>query len=57
MVKTIIITKHLSNQTKCLEVFLCYDFQNGIIDEEENLIFQTKPSLFFIGIISLPIVQ
>jgi hypothetical protein len=30
MVKTIVITKHQRSQTKCVEVLLCYDFQNGI---------------------------
>jgi hypothetical protein len=34
-------------------VLLCYDYQNGIIDEEEGNIFATKPNLFPIGTISL----
>lgn len=42
MVKTIIVIKHLRSQTKCLEVLLRYDFQNGITYEEEDLIFKTK---------------
>jgi hypothetical protein len=29
IVRTIAITKHLNSQTKCLEFFLCYDFQNA----------------------------
>jgi hypothetical protein len=33
-------------------VLLCYNYQNGIIDEED-IIFATKPKLFSIGIISL----
>jgi hypothetical protein len=35
-------------------VLLCYDYHNGIIDEEENIIFATKPKLFSIGTINLP---
>jgi hypothetical protein len=34
-------------------VLLCYDCQNGIIDEEEDNIFATKPNLFPMGTISL----
>ncbi len=32
-------------------MLLCYDFQNGIIDEEENIIFAIKTKLFSIGVI------
>ncbi len=35
-------------------MLLCYDYQNGIIDEEENIIFATEPKLFSIRIINLP---
>jgi hypothetical protein len=35
-------------------VLLCYNYQNGIIDEEEDIIFATEPELFSIGTISLP---
>jgi hypothetical protein len=48
MVKTIVVTKHLRSQTKCVEVLLCYDFQNGITYEEEDLVFKTKPGFFYI---------
>ncbi len=34
-------------------MFLCYDYQNGIIDEEEDIIFATELELFSIGTISL----
>jgi hypothetical protein len=34
-------------------VLLCYDYQNGIIDEEKHIIFAIKLKLFSIGIISL----
>jgi hypothetical protein len=35
-------------------VLLCYDYQNGITDEEKEFIFSTKPKLFSIGTINLP---
>ncbi len=34
-------------------MLLCYDYQNGIIDEEEDIIFATQSKLFSIGTISL----
>jgi hypothetical protein len=34
-------------------MLLCYNYQNGIIDEEEDIIFAIEPRLFSIGIISL----
>jgi hypothetical protein len=34
-------------------MLLCYDYQNGITNEEEVIIFVTKPTLFSIGTISL----
>jgi hypothetical protein len=34
-------------------VLLCYNYQNGIIDEEEDNIFATEPKLFSIGTINL----
>jgi hypothetical protein len=52
MVKTIVITKHLGTQTKCLEVFLCYDFQNGITYEEKYLVFKTTHGLCFIVLLT-----
>jgi len=35
-------------------VLLCYDYQNGITNEEEYIIFATKSKLFSMGTISLP---
>jgi len=35
-------------------MLLCYNYQNGITDEEEDIIFATKLKLFSIGTISLP---
>ncbi len=34
-------------------MLLCYHYQNGIIDEEEDIIFALEPELFSIGTISL----
>jgi hypothetical protein len=41
-IKTITITKHLGGEVKRLEVSLCYNYQNGIIDDEKDIIFVTK---------------
>jgi hypothetical protein len=35
-------------------MLLCYDYQNGIRNEEEDIIFVTKLKLFSIGTINLP---
>jgi hypothetical protein len=52
IVRTIAITKHLGSCVKQLEVLLCYDFWNGITNEEEDVIFEFKPKLLSIGTIS-----
>ncbi len=41
-VRTITITKHLGSEVKRPKMLLCYDYQNGIIDEK-NIIFATEP--------------
>jgi hypothetical protein len=33
-IKKITVTKHLGGEVRRPKVFLCYDYQNGIIDEE-----------------------
>jgi hypothetical protein len=53
-VLTIIITKHLGSEVRRPYMLLCYNYQNGITDEEEDIIFATKLKLFSIGTISLP---
>jgi hypothetical protein len=50
---TIVITKHLDNNTKCLEVLMCYNLMEGVRDEKE-IVFATKPNLFTLGTITLP---
>ncbi len=52
-VPTITVTKHLGNEVKRRKMLLCYDYQNGIIDEEEIIIFTIEPKLFSIGTINL----
>jgi hypothetical protein len=42
-IKTITITKYLGNEVRRPKVLLCYDYQNGITYEEENIIFTTEP--------------
>jgi hypothetical protein len=37
------VTKHLGSEVRRLEMLLCYDYQNGTIDEEEDIIFVIKP--------------
>jgi hypothetical protein len=34
-------------------VLLCYNYQNGVTNEEEDIIFATKLKLFSIGTINL----
>jgi hypothetical protein len=53
IVRTITITKHLGNEVKRPKVLLCYNYHNGITDEEE-IIFVTKPKKISIGTINLP---
>jgi hypothetical protein len=44
----------LGNEVRRPELLLCYNYQNGITNEEKDIIFATKPKLFSIGTISLP---
>jgi hypothetical protein len=37
----ITITKHLGSEVRRPKMLLCYNYQNGIIDEEEHIIFVT----------------
>ncbi len=43
----------MGNEVRRPKVLLCYDYQNGITDEEKDIIFATKPKLFSIGTINL----
>jgi hypothetical protein len=54
IVRIITVAKHLGSEIRKPEMLLCCNYQNGITNEEENIIFATKPKLFSIGTISLP---
>jgi hypothetical protein len=43
----------LGIETKRPQVLVCYDLLEGLTDEEEDLIFGTKPELFSIGTITI----
>jgi len=43
----------LGSEVKRPKMLLCYNYQNGIINEEEYIIFATEPKLFSIRTISL----
>ncbi len=53
IVITIRVTKHLGGEVRRPKVLLCYDYQNGVRDEEKDIIFATKPKSFSIGTIGL----
>ncbi len=46
-------TKHLDNNTKHLEVFFCYNFVNGVTNEEEDMLLVAELNLFIISTIIL----
>jgi hypothetical protein len=48
------VTKHLDNNTKRLEVLLCYDLMKGITNEEKKVLLTIELNLFTIGTITLP---
>jgi hypothetical protein len=50
-VRTISINKKLGAKTKRPQVFTCYDLLEGLTNEKEDLIFETKPKLFSINTI------
>jgi len=54
-VRTIVVTKHLRTNLKRLEVLLCFDYQNGITNEEKDMMFASELKLFSIGKISFPL--
>jgi hypothetical protein len=52
-IKTIKVTKHLGGEVKRPKLLLCYNSQNGIIDEVKDIIFTIEPKLFSIKIVNL----
>jgi hypothetical protein len=53
IVKTITITKYLGSEVRRPKVLLCYDYQNDITFEEEDIIIVIEPKLFSIGTINV----
>jgi hypothetical protein len=53
MVRTIVVTKHLDNNTKDPKV-LCYDMMEGVMEEEEEIFFAIDLNLFTFETITLP---
>lgn len=53
-VQTIVVIETLNQIIKQLKILLCFEFQYGIIDEKENLLFKIEPQFFSIIIIELP---
>jgi hypothetical protein len=43
----------LGREVRRIEVLLCYNYQNGITNEEEDIIFTLELEVYFIGTISL----
>jgi len=52
-IRTIIVTKHLGGEVRKPEMLLCYDYQSGITDDKEDIIFAINPKLFSIRTINL----
>jgi hypothetical protein len=55
--KTILVTKKLSVESKRPKVLICYDFHSEISNEMEDMMFAIKLDLFLIGTIVIPITQ
>jgi hypothetical protein len=52
-IRTISVNKKLGTETRRPQVLVCHKLMEGLIDEEEDLIFETKLELFSIGTIAL----
>ncbi len=52
-IRTITVTKCFGGEMRRPKVLMRYNYQNGITNEEEDIIFTTKPELFSIWIINL----
>jgi hypothetical protein len=53
IVKTISVNKKLGIKTKMPQILVCYDLMEGLTNEEEDLIFETKLKLFSMGTITI----
>jgi hypothetical protein len=54
MVRIIVVSKHLDSNTKRLDVLLCYDMMEGVIDKEAKIFLIIELDLFTLRIITLP---
>jgi len=52
IIRTILVNGKLGTETGRPQKLVCYDLMEGLIDEEEYLIFETKPIFFSIGTIT-----
>ncbi len=52
-IETILSNGKLVAKTRRPQVFVCYHLMEGLVDEEEDLIFETKPKLLSISTIIL----
>ncbi len=43
----------MDNNTKCLQILLCYDFVNNVTNEKEDVLLATELDLFTINTITL----
>jgi hypothetical protein len=50
-VKIISINKKLKAKTKTPQILVCYDLMEGLTNEDEDMMFETKPKLFLINTI------
>jgi hypothetical protein len=53
IVRTILINRKLGVETKRPQVLVCFDLMEGLLNEKDDLIFETKPKSFSIGTIIL----
>ncbi len=53
IIRTILINKQLGAKTKRPQILVCYGLMQGLIDKEEDLIFEIKLELFSIGTITI----
>ena len=53
-VKIISINQRMGPHPKLLEVLICYNFVEGLTNEEEDRFLSTEEDLFAIGTITLP---
>jgi len=53
IIRIILINRKLGAKIKSPQVLVCYDLLEGLIDEEEDLIFEIELELFSIGTITI----